>query len=66
MPLIDTAAMAERLSCHEQTVRRMVQQGRIPCVQLGKEYRFDPDAVLNALNRKGDDDDVVTVHEDAD
>ncbi len=64
MQLIDTVAMAKRLACHEQTVRRLVQQGKIPCVQLGKEYRFDALAVEAAL-KKGVDD-VVTVHEDAD
>jgi excisionase family DNA binding protein len=56
MPLVDTGEMAERLGVHERTVRRLAREGKIPCLQLEKEYRFDVEAVFAALERKPDDE----------
>lgn len=45
-PLIDLAAVAERLATTERHVRQLVADRRIPFVKVGhKTLRFDPDAI---------------------
>jgi len=49
--LLDTAAVAERLSTSVRHIRRLVQERRIPVVRVGRLIRFDPvdiDAWLDA------------------
>jgi excisionase family DNA binding protein len=39
--LIDTAAVAERLSCSEATVRGLVRDRKLIAIRLGRVLRFD-------------------------
>lgn len=41
-PLLDIAALAERLGVTERFVRRLVEERRIPFLKIGKFIRFDP------------------------
>jgi excisionase family DNA binding protein len=41
-PLLDVAALADRLGVTERFVRRLVAERRVPFVKLGKFIRFDP------------------------
>ena len=41
-PLLDIAALAERLGVTERFVRRLVDERRIPFLKIGKFIRFDP------------------------
>jgi excisionase family DNA binding protein len=44
------AGMARRLNCSQETVRRMIRSGEIPCVRLPGTYRLDPEKVILALS----------------
>lgn len=41
--------LAKELRLHPQTIRRMVQDGEIPALRAGLQFRFDLAAVLAAL-----------------
>lgn len=41
-PLLDVAALADRLGVTERFVRRLLAERRVPFVKLGKFIRFDP------------------------
>ncbi len=47
--LVDHHKLALILDVPEQSVWRMARLGRIPSIKLGRSYRFDPQAVLKAL-----------------
>ena len=32
--------VADRLHCHEQTIRKLILSGRLPAVQVGRTYRI--------------------------
>ena len=49
--LLDAKQMAARLDVAESWLRDAARAGRIPCVRVGRYMRFDPSAVLHALNR---------------
>ncbi len=40
-PLLDLAAVAERLSVNHRHIRRLVAEGRIPYLKWGHLLRFD-------------------------
>ena len=42
LPLMDLAAVAERLGVNQRHVRRLVAERRIPFVKWGHLLRFDP------------------------
>nr|WP_296769905.1 helix-turn-helix domain-containing protein [Rhodococcus sp. (in: high G+C Gram-positive bacteria)] len=44
--------VAELLGLHVRTVRNYIQDGRLPAVRIGKQYRITPDG-LNALTGTG-------------
>jgi hypothetical protein len=48
--LLDAKAMAERLDVPESWLREHARRGRIPCRYVGRYMRFDPTAVLRALD----------------
>lgn len=51
MNLLTTKELAEALNVNPQTVRRLVNSGRIPHIELSKtEWRFDLQKVLRALH----------------
>ena len=37
--------LAERLAVTPMTIYRLVDQGKLPAVKIGRAIRFDPDAV---------------------
>lgn len=49
MALITAAELAEHLSCARPTVYAMVHDGRITPHRVGREYRFELEAVLDEL-----------------
>ncbi|MDP9419446.1 MAG: helix-turn-helix domain-containing protein [Actinomycetota bacterium] len=53
-PLIDLAAVAERLGVNQRHIRRLVAERRIPYLKWGHLLRFDPvelDAWLDRARR---------------
>lgn len=52
--LLSTEELSERLNLHPQTVRRWAAEGKIPSIPAGSKRRYDYDAVIEALQKKGD------------
>lgn len=50
--VVDLRQMAQILNCAEVTVRRMIGRGEIPFMRTGREYRFQPNEVVAALQRQ--------------
>ena len=51
-PLITAAALAEAVSCHPSTIRRLANEGHLPCYWVGSSPRFD-EAEAHAAMRLG-------------
>lgn len=47
--LVRIDEIAKRLGVSVRTVRRLTAAGRIPAVRVGRQLRYDLDAVLRAL-----------------
>ncbi len=56
MRLLKAEEVAAVLNCSVATVYRMVREESIPYFNLRGGYRFDVNAVLNALRNRDDDD----------
>jgi len=55
-PLVSTEEIAAAIGVHPQTVRALVNKGRIPVVRVGcRLHRYDRAAVLKALALGRDD-----------
>jgi hypothetical protein len=55
--LVPLAEMAGRLRLHPQDLRREVESGRLPAVQVGaKGLLFDPEIVLRILQQRARDE----------
>tara|TARA_R110002096_G_C14496554_1_gene715028 strand:- start:708 stop:890 length:183 start_codon:yes stop_codon:yes gene_type:complete len=55
--LLSSAQLAEKLNVHKYTIHRMANDGRIPCVKLGKtDFRFDLKKVMAALEETNNND----------
>ena len=50
LPLMDVAAVAERLGVNQRHVRRLVAERRIPFVKWGHLLRFDPEEIEEWLD----------------
>jgi excisionase family DNA binding protein len=50
LPLMDLAAVAERLGVNQRHVRRLVAERRIPFVKWGHLLRFDPEEIEEWLD----------------
>jgi excisionase family DNA binding protein len=49
---LKAAALAQHLDCGKSTIYRMVKEGQIPSIPIGKTgLRFDLDEVLSALKK---------------
>ena len=46
-PLLSVDEAANRLRIHSKTLQRFAREGRVPCVRMGKYWRFR----LSALDR---------------
>ena len=44
-----TEEVAERLAVDPSTVRRWIEDGRLPAVKPGREYRIDPEDLAEFL-----------------
>jgi 2,4-dienoyl-CoA reductase-like NADH-dependent reductase (Old Yellow Enzyme family) len=56
-PLVPLAEMAGQLRLHPQDLRREVENGRLPAVQVGtKGLLFDPEIVLSILEQRARDE----------
>jgi len=42
--------LAERLAVKPLTIYRLVDQGKLPAVRIGRSIRFDPDAIAAFLD----------------
>ena len=51
--LATSGAMARVLMFRVKTVRDMARSGEIPSIRVRGQFRFDPDAVIEALTRRG-------------
>lgn len=49
MTYITTQELACKLGCCEETIRNMIHAGKLPCIQLGRHYRFDWEKVEKHL-----------------
>ena len=50
--LLTAKELAQTLHCHLDHVYRLARSGRIPHFKVGHTYRFDVEAVLNALSQR--------------
>ena len=50
--LITTSELEQYLKCSKSTIHRMIKEGLIPYYHLRSGYRFDLQAVLDALSSK--------------
>jgi len=48
---VGSEEIADMLGCAPGTVRKMAREKEIPSLSLGREYRFDPNAVVSALQK---------------
>lgn len=51
--VVDLRQMAAILGCAEVTVRRLIEEHRIPYMRAGRNYRFQPQDVIAALQQQG-------------
>ena len=49
-PFYTVKTLAQRLSVKPLTIYRLVDQGKLPAVRIGRSIRFDPDAVAAFLD----------------
>jgi excisionase family DNA binding protein len=47
--LITTREMAKELRCSQPTLLRLVREGKVPVLRVGRDFRFDAVAVKKAL-----------------
>ena len=50
-PLLTAREVARLLRLHEKTVRRMIREGRLPCLRIGRSVRFVVDDIDRWLMR---------------
>jgi excisionase family DNA binding protein len=48
-PSIDIGEVARLFQCNPRTVRRMIADGRLPAVQIGRQWRIRPEHVAAML-----------------
>jgi excisionase family DNA binding protein len=51
-PLLTLDQVARFLQLNERTIRRMVAARRLPCLRLGRQLRFDPQALSRWLQAR--------------
>jgi excisionase family DNA binding protein len=51
--LMEPATVAERLGVSDRTIRRLVDQGLLPAVKVGKQLRFEPERVEDWIRQGG-------------
>jgi excisionase family DNA binding protein len=55
--LLTVEELATALRLHPKTIYRLVEQGKLACIRIGRNIRFSPD-VLTQLTKKGSCDDA--------
>ena len=56
--MLTSSKLAEELGLTKNTVLKLANEGRIPCIKLPTargDYRFDLDEVVEALRKRADD-----------
>ena len=48
--ILSTYELARSLKICSDTVRRMARNGEIPCIRIGRKYRFEERAVIDSLS----------------
>jgi excisionase family DNA binding protein len=51
-PLLKAAQVAERLNISVRSVRRMIKDGRLPIVRIGRSVRIRPEALATLINKE--------------
>lgn len=51
-PLLRIGEVSALLRLNERTIRRMISTRRLPCVRLGRQLRFDPEALSRWLQAR--------------
>lgn len=46
-PILNTQEAAELLGVHVETIRRMARKGELPSFKMGKDWRYQKDALMN-------------------
>jgi excisionase family DNA binding protein len=55
MELIKVKELAGKLKVSSGKVYRLANENKIPCVKIGKSFRFDYDAVIKRLQGANDE-----------
>jgi excisionase family DNA binding protein len=68
-PILNAGQVAELLGTHVETVRRLARKGQIPCFKVGKDWRFDRNAIAawatrQHVRREQRDGDYILVVDD--
>jgi excisionase family DNA binding protein len=50
--LLTLTEVATLLKLNERTIRRMISTRRLPCVRIGRQLRFDPEALSRWLQAR--------------
>lgn len=53
MRMLSRYELADWLSIHPDTVTKFAKEGLIPFIRIGRQLRFDKEAVLEALTNDG-------------
>lgn len=56
--IMNVEEVADLLRVSTQTVYNLARSGRLPAVKMGREWRFNREKVLEALNRQGSREDA--------
>jgi len=54
--LIDKRQLSEKLSISTRTLDRLISESGLPHFRIGSQYRFDPDAVIEWMSKRGTDE----------
>ena len=50
--LMDAVMMARLFGCDETKIRRMANNGELPCYRIGRELRFDKEEIKAYLEKR--------------
>lgn len=59
--LLEVAHVAHRLGVSQEFVRRLLREGKLPAVRLGRRWRIDPDVLEAFINSQRTGAYVMTV-----
>ena len=64
--MLTTFELAEYLRVHPDTIKKLVKEGKLPSIQIGRQLRFDSASVVKALSTNTTDTDEDSTSEKVD